>query len=394
MAKRKANRLTESTIKQASDGMHADGDGLNLQVAKGGTQKSWVLRVSVDGKAIKRGLGSYPAVSLAQARESAAGARSELKQGREPVRYAEPEPVRVMSPQHSGPTFRDCAEKVIALRLPTWKSSRHAQQWNESLTNHVYPHIGDKPVAAITAQDVLDVVSPIWTRLPETSTRVNQRVNAVMTYAVATGLRQDNPAAAVQIVLPRRPRQKGNHAALSHERITECVGWIRDNTGDAATRLALEFLILTAARAGEVRGATWAEIDLDRELWTVPAARMKGGREHRVPLSGAAMDVLRQALELSRGNPSALIFPSRRKGTTLSNMAFTMMLRRSGFDCTTHGFRATFRTWALEHGYDWAVCERALAHKLGGSEVEAYTRGDLLDQRRELMQSWADYIVG
>ena len=392
MAKRKRNILTDAAISKATDGEYSDGGGLALRVAKSGTHKSWVLRVHADGKRVARGLGSYPEISITAARQSAAVGRSEIKTGREPVQSADLNPVAVDG--GNGPTFRQVSADVIDLRRPTWRSERHAKQWTESLTNHVFPAIGDKPVSEITSADVLAVLTPIWTALPETSTRVKQRMGVIFDYAIAAGLRGDNPATAVGRALPRRARLQAHHPALHHSEVTSCVGWVRDSNSDDATRLAFEFLVLTAARAGEVRGATWAEIDLPNALWTIPAARMKAGKAFRIPLSDAALDVLWYAAGLIRGDGRNLVFPNKRTGNQLTNMAFAMMLRRLEIAAVPHGFRASFRNWSIEIAHcDWAVGETALAHRLGGLEVQAYARTDLLEQRRELMQQWADFVV-
>ena len=400
MPTRVKNRLTDKFCKTAPDGTHADGNGLNLRVGNGGRQRSWGLRVMVSGKARLLGLGSYPAVSLADARRAATAARTELKAGRPAERLPDPEPVAILAPvavatapTSDCPTFRECAERVIALRAPNWSSERHATQWTESLTLHVYPLIGDTPVGSITSGDVMDVLEPIWNCKAETATRVKQRMGVVFDFAIAYGHRPDNPAAAVGKALPRRPRQKQHHPAMAYADAPAFVSRLRESEVTETVALALEFLILTASRSAEVRGATLGEFDLDAAIWTVPATRMKMRHAHRVPLSNRAVEIVRWATRHTNGRPADLVFASRRTGRALSDMAFAMPLRRLETHAVPHGFRASFRSWAMEcTATPWAVCERALAHKLGGSEVEAYARGDLLDQRRELMQAWADYI--
>ena len=282
------------------------------------------------------------------------------------------------------------AQEVIALRRPTWSSERHAKQWVESLTLHAYPVIGDKPMADIASADVLAMLAAIWNEKPETSTRVKQRTQIVFDYAVAAGLRADNPVTAVGKALPRRSRLKEHHKAVSYDGVPRAVVAIRQSTANMVTQLALEFIILTAARTGEVRGMTWDEIDLQGATWTVPASRMKMRRAHRVPLSGRALEILREAQELGSG---ALVFPGT-KGQTLSNMAFTMLLRRLEIDAVTHGFRSSFKDWCLsETSSSWAVSEAALAHNLGNSMESAYARTDLFDRRRVVMDQWAAYIA-
>ena len=398
MPKHKKNRLTDAFCRNAPDGTHADGDGLNLKVSRAGEHKSWVLRTSVDGRAIQRGLGGYPRVGLAAARTAAAAIRSELKDGR-PAEAPVPTVTRArrpaLAPIADAMTFQQAAERVIALRRPTWSSDRHAKQWTESLTNHVYPHIGDLPIVEVTARDVLELMTPIWNAMPETSARVKQRMGVVFDWAVAAGLRVDNPATAVGKALPRRARLKEHHPALPHAEVAAALDAIRKSTTDEVTKLAFEFIVLTAARAGEVRGATWDEIDFENRVWSVPAERMKMRRPHRVPLSDRAVAVLQQARALSTGVGIPLVFKNRRTNRPLSNMAFTMMLRRLELPCVTHGFRSTFKDWSIEVvGVDWAIGEAALAHRLGDTMESAYARTDLFARRVGLMQAWADYING
>ena len=374
--------LTDRQIRNAKTGTLNDGNGLTLRVGRGG-KSSWVLRYTWNGKAANVGLGSYPSVGLKEARALAAERRAEIGDGIKPAGARETKPNKP-----AAPTFREIAQQVIELRRPTWSSERHAKQWTESLTNHAYPIVGDMPIGEITSGDVLTMLTAIWNDLPETSTRVKQRAQVVFDYAVAAGLRHDNPVAAVGRALPRRPRLKEHHPALPYGDVPAAVAAIRESTAHVSTRLALEFVILTAARAGEVRGMMWAEICGD--TWTVPATRMKMRREHRVPLSNRALEILTQAREL--GNGDGLVFPGG-KGKPLSNMAFTMLLRRLDLDCVTHGFRSSFKDWCLaETSAPWAVSEAALAHNLGNSMEAAYARTDLFERRRDLMQAWAAFV--
>ena len=380
--------LTDRAIRNAGAGTHNDGAGLTLRVGRGG-KRSWVLRYTWDGKPANLGLGSYPDIGLKEARGLAAERRAEIADGIKPTgaRAAavamRPEPVKP-----TAPTFRDVAAQVIEFRRPSWSSERHAAQWTESLTNHAFPIIGDMAIDAVGSADVLNVLTPIWNDKAETATRVKQRMEVVFDHAIAAQLRIDNPVSAVGKALPRRPRLKQHHPALPYADVPAAVAAIRQSTANPSTRQAMEFLILTAARAGEVRGATWAEFDGD--VWTVPAARMKMRREHRVPLSDRAIEVLRQARELCNGD--GLVFPGS-KGKPLSNMAFTMLLRRLDLDGVTHGFRSSFKDWTLaETAAPWAVSEAALAHNLGNSMEAAYARTDLFERRRELMAVWADHV--
>ena len=381
----KVSQLTDRAVSNAKTGTHNDGNGLTLRVGAG-WKRSWVLRYVWQGKAAAMGLGSYPAVGLREARALAADRRAEIAEGKKPAGARE----SARMPAPTKPTFRHMAEEVITLRRPTWSSDRHAKQWVESLTNHAYPFIGDQLMEDITSGDVLAMLAAIWNELPETSTRVKQRTQIVFDYAVAAGLRADNPVTAVGKALPRRSRLKEHHKAVSYDGVPRAVVAIRQSTANMVTQLALEFIILTAARTGEVRGMTWDEIDLQGATWTVPASRMKMRRAHRVPLSGRALEILREAQELGSG---ALVFPGT-NGQALSNMTFTMLLRRLEIDAVTHGFRSSFKDWCLsETSSSWAVSEAALAHNLGNSMESAYARTDLFDRRRVVMDQWAAYIA-
>jgi integrase len=339
-----------------------------------------MVRITSGGKRRTIGLGRWPEISLARARSLAAEMREAAREGRSITIAPDDEPPPV-------PTFAEIAEAVIELRAPTWSNAKHAWQWRNSLENHVYPTLGHKPVDTITSADVLTVLIPIWNALPETATRVQQRLSTVFDFAIAQQLRIDNPAAAVRAALPRRPRLKEHQPALPYEQVPAALATVEASTAREATKLALRFLVLTAARSGEVRGATWDEIDADAATWTVPAERMKARREHRVPLSKQAMDVLTRADALRKR--SGLLFTTS-KGNPLSDMAMTMLMRRLEMDAVPHGFRTSFRTWALEQTTaPWAVAEAALAHTLGDATEAAYARTDLFERRRELMDAWA-----
>ena len=385
----KGKLLTDRAIRNAGPGSLNDGNGLTVRIGSG-SKRSWVLRYTWDGKAANLGLGSYPTVGLKEARALAAERRAEIAEGIKPTGAREVASSK--RPEPAKPTFRQIAERVIELRRPTWSSDRHAKQWTESLAIHAYPVIGDLPIDGITSAEVLGMLTAIWNELPETSTRVKQRAKVVFDYSIAAGLRIDNPVAAVDPALPRRRRLKEHHPALPYADVPTAVTSIRQSNAHLSTRLALEFVILTAARAGEVRGMEWSEINFDCATWTVPAHRMKMRREHRVPFSDRAIEVLQQAGELSNGD--GLVFPGA-KGKPLSNMAFTMLLRRLGIDAVTHGFRSSFKDWCLaETSAPWAVSEAALAHNLGNSMEAAYARTDLFERRRELMGQWAAFVGG
>ena len=385
----KTNALTAAKIRTITEpGSYTDGNGLTLRVdAKGG--KRWIQRVTIGGKQRNIGLGGYPTVGLKEARETALANLQAIRQGRDPI--DEKRRAREDSKRPAVPTFRAASEQVIELRRPTWSSDRHAKQWTESLTNHAYPTIGRTRVDSVTSADVLAVLTPIWVEKAETATRVRQRMETVFDWCIAQGWRIDNPASAITKALPRCRRLKKHHPALDYREVPAALDLIRHSRADKATRLAFEFMVLTAARAGEVRGMERAEVDWESATWTVPAVRMKARREHRVPLAGLAVEILREAWELSE---EEVVFPSNRTGRPLSNMAFEMLLRRLQIAATPHGFRSSFKDWTIsETATPWAVGETALAHNLGTSVEVAYARTDLFEKRRDLMQQWADFAL-
>ncbi len=254
------------------------------------------------------------------------------------------------------------------------------------------PTLGDKPIGEISTPDVLNVLLPIWTSKPVIANRVRQRLSAIFDFAIASGYREDNPASAVKAVLPQRQRNLRHQPSIPYAEVPAALSAIRDTEARSVTRWALEYLILTTCRSVEVRGATWDEIDLETRAWTIPAARMKMRSEHRVPLSDGAMAVLKAACKGAQGR--GLVFPSNRAGGMLSGQGLRKLLWRAGYHgFSVHGFRASFRTWALETtDTPWAVCEAALAHNLGGGEVQAYIRGDLFLRRGTLMEDWSEYV--
>ena len=389
----KEKLLTDMAIRHAGPGTHNDGNGLTLRVGKGGS-RSWVLRYLFNGKAANVGLGSYPAVGVKEARAKAALCRAEIAEGYKPTGSKErAEDVRqVVQQTLAQATFREVAERVIELRRPSWSNERHATQWRESLTNHAFPVIGDLPIGEVTSGDILRMLAPIWHSVPETATRVKQRVDVILDYAIASNMRQDNPVSAVVRALPPRPRLKRHHPAVDNGEVPSVLELVRSSTADKSTRLAFEFMVLTAARAGEIRNMTWDEVEGD--TWTVPASRMKMRREHRVPLSDRAVAILKEARSLSPREDN-IVFPNRRTGRALSNMAFTRLLERLDVPAVPHGFRSSFKDWTLaETSYPWAVSEAALAHNLGNSMESAYARTDLFNRRRDLMQDWAAYCGG
>ena len=386
------NTLSAAKVRNLSEpGVYTDGEGLTLRISKTGS-KRWVQRITIESKQRTIELGPYPVVGLAEARRVAAEHRRTVMAGGDPIEKRRQEKGE-REARAAIPTFREAAATVIKLRRPTWSSDRHAKQWTESLTNHSFPVIGDKRMDTITIADTLAVLTPIWTDLPETSTRVKQRMGKVFDYAIANGWRADNPVnRALDAVLPRRTRLKAHHKALPYAQVPAVLKAVRESTADLATRLSFEFAVLTVARAGEVREADWSEIDWENATWTVPAARMKARREHRVPLSDRAMALLAGARSL--GDGIGPIFPSKRSGRPLSDMAFSTLLKRLGVEAVPHGFRSSFRDWVIEQtSTPWAVGEAALAHNLGNSVESAYARTDVFDRRRVLVQEWADFLA-
>ena len=387
-------RLTEPTAKALSrHGRHGDGDGLYLNIAPSGS-KSWVQRIVIHRRRRDIGLGPYPAVSLDRARSIAQENRSAVAQGRDPVAEKRLERGAIRNPAPSIPTFSEAAARVIELRRPTWSNPKHAAQWQSTLQTYAFPLIGNKAVDGITSADVLEVLSPIWTGKPETASRVRQRMETVMDWAVAQGHRLDNPAGRSLLkVLPKTQRVKEHHQAFPHLLIPELVRQVRGSTANISTKLAFEFLILTASRSREVREAEWSEIDWQWATWEIPASRMKGRRPHLVPLSTGAVDMLWQAWELNGGR--GLIFPAARSGKPASEMVFGALLRRLKIPAVLHGFRTSFRNWAAEcTPTPWAVAEEALAHNIGNSTEAQYPWSGPFRERRALMQVWSDLVTG
>ena len=373
-------------------GRHAAGNGLYLNIAPAGS-KSWVQRIVIDGRRRDIGLGSYPTISLARARDMAHENRIAVAEGRDPVQEKREAREAARSPSPSILTFAEAASTVIELRRPTWSNSKHAKQWESTLATYAFPTIGNKPVDQITSGDVLAILEPIWTEKPETAGRVRQRMEVVFDWVAVRGWRQDNPAGkAILRVLPRGRKSKSHHRSLPYEQVPEALRRVRESTADEVTRISFEFLVLTAARSGEVRMAAWSEIDLGSATWTVPAERMKARRDHRVPLSGRCLEILTEAKELN-GQGGDLIFPSW-SGKPLSDMTYKAMLGREEIDAVPHGFRRSFKNWSMEtSGIDdrWFLGELALAHDIGDETEKAYATTDLLERRRPLMEAWAEF---
>jgi len=360
--------------------------GLYLWVRETGT-RNWVLRLMVKGRRADIGLGGYPAVTLADALKRAREIREDVSKGLDPLAMKKAAKAETM-------TFQKAAEEYIKLHRSSWKNSKHAQQWENTLATYVYPTIGAIPVREVETRHVLEIIKPHWTTKNETMVRVRNRIELVLSWAMASGHRERglNPAAwrgHLDHALPAPSKVNGrkHHAAMPWQELPSFMQKLAQVDGFSAR--CLEFTILTACRSGETRGATWDEFDLEDKVWNIPAKRMKAGRPHRVPLSDQALDLL---LALPRIEGEPLVFIGAREGSPLSDMSLTMLLRRHAPGVTAHGFRSTFRDWAAETTkHPSEVCEMALAHAVGDETEAAYRRGDLLEKRRELMKDWARF---
>ena len=379
------NALSPLKIKALTRaGRYADGNGLYLVVDDGGA-KRWVLRTLVHGKRRDMGLGSLQLVALPEARKRAAANRLIARDGGDPIAQRRQANRAVL-------TFKEAAEAVHASHSKGWKNPKHRDQWINTLRDYAFEKIGAKRVNAVTTADVLQVLTPIWLEKPETARRVRQRMRAVLDWAKAAGHRDgDNPVDGVGKGLPKQTDEAEHHAALPYADLNPFLTALHASSANDVTKLALEFLILTAMRTGEVIGATWSEIDTKAKTWTIPKERMKAQREHRVPLSERCMAILKHARKLSG---DGYIFPGVDHDTPLSNMAFLMALRRMGYEVTAHGFRSAFRDWAAERTtFPREVCEAALAHSNADKVEAAYLRSDLFEQRRALMGQWATHAA-
>lgn len=393
---RAVDRLSALAVSRLTKpGVYPDGGGLYVQVGKTGT-KSYLLRYARGGKETWMGLGSAKTFTLAEARARAGEQRKLLADGVDPLGARRVKRISQRLAEANLITFDKAAEEYISANADGWTNVKHASQWRTTLKTYASPVIGDLPVAEVTAPLVLRILRPIWSKKTETASRLRGRIEAVLDYAKVHGYRTgENPAAwkgQLQQALPAPSRvsKGGHHAALPWLEIGAFMQELRLMPGAAA--LATELIILTAARTTEAIAAQWTEFDLDARIWTVPAERMKAKREHRVPLSLAAVDVLKRARAELNGKEQ--VFPGRGGEGTLSNMACLSLLKRMGWDdrTTVHGFRSTFRDWAAERtNYPGDVVEMALAHAVSNATEAAYRRGDLFEKRTALMSDWAKW---
>jgi integrase len=392
---RTINKLSATKVsKTTTPGFHGDGGGLYLQVTKPGV-KSWLFRYMINGKARGMGLGPLHTVSLSEARVLALAARKQLLAGLDPLEVKKGDAADHQAKRAKSKTFDECTTAYIEAHRSAWKNEKHGDQWANTLATYASPHFGNMPAAAINTALVMKALEPIWTEKTETATRVRGRIESVLDWATVRGYRTgDNPArwkGHLDHLLPKpaKVQKVVHHPALPYADAADFMHSLRNQEGAAAA--ALELLILTATRTSEVIQARWNEFDIEAKIWTIPAERMKAGKEHRIPLSSAAIRILKTRHEQRIGE---FVFPGQKKEKPLSNMALLQLLKRMDrTDITAHGFRSTFRDWVGETtSYPREVAEAALAHLLQDKAEAAYARGDLFEKRILMMQGWADFI--
>ena len=381
-------KLTVGRVRALSKpGRYRDEPTLYLLVTRRGT-KSWAQRVVIDGKRHDLGLGPWPVVSLAKARQRAFANRVAIADGRDPLAERR---------QPKTPSFREASDRALEANRARWRNAKTAENWIATMAKYVHPVFGDRRVDEVGREDVLRVLTPIWSTKPEIGRKVRTRIRATLAWAQAHGHIEHNPAGeAINAALPATTALKKHFRALAYREVAEALQTIDASRASLSAKACLRLVVLTACRSGEARGATWAEIDLEAREWRIPVARMKTGVEHRIPLSGAALDVLASVQPLRAR--SDFVFPSpSRPGNPLSDMTLTKILRDTGLAqrATVHGFRSAFRTWASERtSVPHAVAEMALAHRVGSDVERSYARSDLFEKRRGLMDRWAEYVTG
>jgi integrase len=393
---RQIGKLNHLVVSRATKrGYLSDGGGLYLQISASGA-KSWVFRYRDAGRLHELGLGALHTFTIGEARKRATEQRKLRADCIDPIEHRRAQRSKAKLDAARAMTFRQCAEAYIGAHGKSWKNDKHAAQWPTTLATYAYPIFGDLPVQSIDVALVTKALEPIWRDKTETASRLRGRIEVVLDWAKVRGYRHgDNPArwrGHLDKVLPARAKVQRveHHAALPYGQIGPFMAQLREQEGMSA--LALQYLILTATRTSEVLNATWAEVDLDGAVWTIPADRMKAGREHRIPLSKPALALLRELHAHCIGD---FIFPSAKPNRPLSNMAMLKLLERMGrADLTVHGFRSTFRDWAAERtNFPREVAEHALAHSLPDKVEAAYRRGDLFNKRRQMMDAWARHCT-
>ena len=383
--------LTAAFVRSVKDsGVYGDGQGLALRVSPQG-RKSWIQRLTIDGKQTALSVGAYPAVSLADARAIAQDNARTTAQGRDV--QAEKRQAKQDARKPSIPTFEDAALAVHELHAPNWSNKKYVHEWIQALRTYAFPVIGRKSVDSITTADIMTVLEPVWNDKPVTAKHINQRLAMVFDYAIAKGWRETNPAGrSVSKALPKPSKTVEHHAAAPYAEVPAILRKVRESGECELIKLSFEFAILTAARTGEIRFADWSEINWADSVWEIPADRMKMRRPHRVPLAARAVEILERAREITGGQ--GLIFPGK-KAAALYHRAHLSLLQRLGIEATPHGFRSSFRDWMGEcTGASWAVAESSLAHVSGNASVQAYARSDYLELRRPIMEQWSAYIAG
>ena len=364
-----------------SAGKYYDQHGLFLRIEPTGSRR-WVQRLNIDGRQREMGLGSADLITLAEARSIALDNKKLVKQGGDPF--------AAKKKKKGIPTFSKAVDEVIALYAPTWSNAKHAAQFRSTLATYAMPRLGERFVNDIESADVLAVIQPIWAEKSETAKRLKQRIGTVMKWAIAQGYRSDDPTLVLNQVLPKITKKPKHRASLPYTDLADCLEVIRQSDAMPTTKLAIEFLVLTATRSGEVRLADWSEIDLAKKIWSIPAERMKMKEEHVIPLSDRAIQILEEA---KKHGESGLIFQGMRPGRPMSDMTMSKLVKELGFPVDIHGFRTSFRTWVQEQtNTPFEVAERALAHKTSNKVVAAYARSDLFEKRRDLMDQWANFI--
>jgi integrase len=385
MGQHQEKRLTAATVRALKKpGLHGDGNGLYLKVDPSGA-KRWIQRLKIGDDRRDLGLGSVSLVSLAEAREKALENRKLARAGGDPL-AAKKRSMEVL-------TFKAAAEKVHELSKPTWRNAKHGDQWLNTLTTYAFPFFGSKRIDTVTGAEVLTALSTIWSSHPETARRVKQRIGTVFKWAMANGWRTDNPAETISKALPKHDRSNVKHReALPYDAVGGAISTVGASEAGLATKLAFEFLVLTATRSGETRGALWSEFDLDNGTWTIPATRMKAKKPHRVPMPPRCLAILADAKTLKRESDD-YVFPGTKDKKPLSDMTLSKLMKDLGIAAVPHGFRSSFRDWAGEQTHHpREVIEFALAHVIQDKAEAAYARSDLFEKRRALMSDWSAYL--
>lgn len=382
--RRPEKALTAQFVKSASKpGKYFDGHGLYLRVDDGGG-RYWVQRIVIRGKRRELGLGPATLITLAEARAAAIENRKVARAGGDPI--ADKRQAKAIL------TFEEAAKRAHAELSPTWKNPKDQAAFLSTLEKHVFGRFGAALVSEVTTADIRQAILNVRKSAPEVARKLTFRISAVFKWAIAEGMRKDNPALAGALALPRQEKSAGQRKALPFEDVNACIAAIAASGASQSTKFALEFLVLTACRSGEVRGARWSEFDTAAKVWTVPEERMKMKKLHRVPLCKRALEILEGAKKLDDG--SGLVFPGTKEGRPLSDMTLSKLVKEQGFPVDVHGFRTSFRTWAQERtNFPREVAEAALAHLSGDAVERAYARSDVFQKRRKMMDAWAAFVA-